>query len=520
VSSVILSRHTFIDTADTKRRNLGSLISSIGFGWYQVQVFILCSGALFSEGAIVEMMASLVGVWSDDDGIIQVATTAGKGMLMTYLFVGIQIGTVLCGFISDAFGRRWPLLLAYAGSVVMIVVISVAARSVASLYVFLVLTGIFTGMGVPAALVFVSEVMPAHLRGAAAALMGVSFRLGHIWASFGLCLFMPHMDTGPWRGLTLWAGIPALVFILAACMCSVSRHDTSYFLAAKGRNPELLAAINCMAMKNGCPDKCMVFQDSVNCPQTAPPLRELLPIALAYWFQALVLMAAFFAKEFVAGGFITFMPVAMEELQDFSSISHAMQLLIISACGIPGVFIAMGVMSALPRRRALPLGAFLTVLLALLMLSKTVWVFFLGALCFQLAFPAWQMTTMLLPGEIFPTQVKTVWYGVVYFVGRFGSLVAPQVIHRSLPAYHFVVLGLGLSASILVQMLPETSHTDLTNLSKDGADGKDEKMHKEASLESGDDETTKLHKATEAKFAGYGAAPSDSKVKTDRRGSC
>mmetsp|Transcript_45874 Transcript_45874/g.98015 ORF Transcript_45874/g.98015 Transcript_45874/m.98015 type:complete len:531 (+) Transcript_45874:97-1689(+) len=441
---------------------LSEYMNSIGFGWYQVQVFILCSGALIMDGSGLMMISSLVNTWSDGYGSMTISSAAGKGMVMTCVFIGVQIGIVTGGFIGDLFGRRWPLIICYVGSVILSLILSIVIQSASALYAALIFVGLFIGVGYGGAMVFVSEAMPSSWRPAVVAAMGINFRLGHMWSACGCAIFMPTLEHGPWRGLVLWYVLPALLVLILGCFSTVSRHESTYFLAGKRRVRELLDAINCMAEQNGRADKSLVFSGAEECVAKRSNILELVPIAIAYphWLQAVLLVPIIFSKELVAGGFITFLPKAMRTV-NIGNLSEASTEIVIAACGIPGVLIAMCLMQLLPRRRSLQLGVVLTVLGELLMLRSSDAQFLSGAVLQQLFFPSWQMTAMLLPCEIFPTQVKAVWYGIIFFVGRFGALVAPQIINHNIVTYHIVVFALGLLSMVMVELLPETRSVEV-----------------------------------------------------------
>lgn len=508
--NVVLSRRTLV-TSDGQGVTLEKLIDNIGVGWYQLQVYILCFLVLLSEGAVLEMVASIHDVWIDSKGEVQV--TRENSQLTSYIFVGVQIGTVLCGPISDTFGRRWPLICGTSGVIVMLLIMSFAVKTASGLYPVLIITGIFSGLGIPASFVFVAEVMPRHLRGVAAACMGLALRLGHLWSSVGLVIWMPDMHHGPWHSLVLWAGIPALVFVVTyfTIFRAVTRHDTAFFLAGRNKGRRLIAAINCMAEQNGKPEERWASGESIK-DEPGASFWELIPLAFSrpMIFNAFILTFIFFGKEYCSVGFLVFFPKLMD-VMPAPSVSEAQLLLIITAVGIPGVFLAMGVLGFCTRHHALKFGAIMVAISSILMhADKYLWSCLLGACLFQLAFPSWQMTTNLLPCEVFPTQVKTLWYGLVYFIGRFGGTFASEMVSASLGHFLWCMFGLAFLAACLVNLLPETSKTEMTELQPEGDGAKDAKGSTDGMLESGAAESDALAERSDWKKAErYGATAQD-----------
>jgi len=118
----------------------------------------------------------------------------------------------------------------------------------------------------------------------------------------------------------------------------------------------------------------------------------------------------------------------------------------------------MCLMHMLPRRLALGTAALLCAAAAwaLLRLESGAWLGFAGVAVFKLFFPTWQMVTMLLPAEIFPTQVKSCGYSLV-------TIVAPMVVGLSRPGFLVCTYTLALVAALTAQLLPETRAADIVD---------------------------------------------------------
>merc|ERR1719161_2551136 len=116
----------------------------------------------------------------------------------------------------------------------------------------------------------------------------------------------------------------------------------------------------------------------------------------------------------------------------------------------------MGLMLVLPRRSALGacagLCAFAAVALRSLLEGRSLGL--IGVVIFKLCFPTWQMVTMLLPSELFPTQVKCWGYAIVAVFGRIATIIVPVVVEWSHDSFLIVTGMLGVASVCIIRLLP------------------------------------------------------------------
>jgi len=441
-------------------------INKIGFGFYQVQGFILCSGFVIAEGAGLAMASGLANTIAEDLRL----TPWGESMVMTTTFTGLATGTLITGSLADPFGRRLPMLVGYTGVVSSAVLISIMPSSPALLYVLLFAFGTFAGIGIPVAFIVLSEISPISLRGISSAAVGVAFSLGELWAGFGLWCFMPSLEGGPWHLMMLWAGIPALFFLVYGMLTRISKYDTVHWLAVNGQAEDLVGAVNLMAEVNGRPEfKLEAGKSLHSCAKGAHhhtgfaeefAVLGQCPLLLFTIAQAIL----FFAKDFAFYGMGVFWPVAWEHVKGLS-LMPASELCATALLGIPGVGIAMVLMYRFPRRRALAITAIVCGLAAGLLttLESGNILGLIGVCLFKLFFPTWQMVTMLLPSEIFPTNVKGMGYSLVAVFGRFATILAPIIVGASRLKFLVACAGLAVCAAGFVSQLPETKDCGVHN---------------------------------------------------------
>eukprot|EP00418_Pyrodinium_bahamense_P097164 CAMPEP_0179030544 /NCGR_PEP_ID=MMETSP0796-20121207/10618_1 /TAXON_ID=73915 /ORGANISM="Pyrodinium bahamense, Strain pbaha01" /LENGTH=291 /DNA_ID=CAMNT_0020726725 /DNA_START=23 /DNA_END=898 /DNA_ORIENTATION=+ len=257
--------------------------------------------------------------------------------------------------------------------------------------------------------------------------------------------------------------------------------------------------MNLMAETNGRADLRMLQSDDLKLDRAANTVtcREVTSMMctspLRHYFIIMTLL--FFCKEFVSGGISAYWPVTLSQLQGHhpdnmevtaglkdpqyivfaqlceilgvdTTMTASMGLIVTGLVGLPGIPAAMVVMHWLSRHVAFAVGTCITGTGGLLLLSlysqHRLWGV-LGVGLIQLFFPTWQMITMLLGSEIFPTQVRGIAYSISFFLGRFGSEVAQFVVHAGHAPFPVATAALAASALVLVQALPKTKGVELTN---------------------------------------------------------
>jgi len=450
---------------EEEEETVSERISKIGFGWYQVQCFVLCCGFIVAEAAELSMASGVVRCVGAE---FAVATEFGLSSLMTATFAGLAAGTLMAGFLGDRFGRRVPMLCSSAG-IPCTALLTSLAPNLLSVYALRFALGSFAGLGIPVAFVILSEVTPKQLRGVSVAAMGFAWCIGEFYAAAGLLLLAPDLQSGPWRRLVLWAACPALKLLVCGLLSPVTRYDTAHWLGVQGRIDEMVGAINTMARLNGREELGIKECRNLTVKAKAATLDH--TQALAELGRAPLLVCTLaqcllcFAKDFALYGSAVLWPLAWAHVRERGHLEPAAELMATALLGVPGVFLAMGVMHMLPRRCALAGAAVLCALAcrALMSLECGSPVGLVGVAVFKLSFPTWQMVTMLLPAEVFPTQIKSCGYSMVALFGRLATVVAPAIVGLSHEGFLASTATLALLASIAVYLLPETRAAELVD---------------------------------------------------------
>jgi len=440
-------------------------IDEIGFGFYQLQVFVLCAGVVVSEACFLQTAAGLASSVAQE---FNIDWDFGKAAQMLSAYVGFALGTLSSGTLGDVFGRRWPIALGYLGMLVCAGLLCFAANYALLCLGFFSL-GYFAGVGIPAAFIVVAEVSPTQVRGVTTAAMAVAFCSGEFWSAAGFRLLLPDLVGERWRAMILWAMIPPTLMLCFGLLSPVTRFDTPPFLGIRSRSTDLVGVMNLIAAMNGKQDCTMNIEtevpvdkeDEIGLAKALTMLtrgRQLLFVA--------VFCVLFFVKDLAFYGMGLFWPLAWRESKGMPGIYPAMELLLTSSLGFPGVAVAMIFMFILPRRLAFAASALLCGLGCFAVhgiLDDELALGLTGVVTFKLFYATTQMTTFILPSEVFSTQVRVWGLSIVAFSGRLATLAAPIIINKSRHSFLFLTTSLLISCTALVWVLPETKDRELLN---------------------------------------------------------
>jgi MFS family permease len=461
-----------------EEKTVGQWINQIGLGAYQLQVFLLCAGTLMCESA---QLSAVSGIQSRAFAEYGITTTSGRYFIMGVLYIGFTFGTIASGTIGDSRGRRLPMFLAFIGMTMTQVLLYLCqGRSLLILYALLTILGFFAGIGIPAAVTFLSEVMPDKYRGLFGAALGFGLCMGELWTAIGLEIFMPDLVSGCWHCVLLWAAVPPVCLLISSYFCKVFRYDTAHFLAVRHQDKNLHLVLNLMADMNGHPELELSVKngedknEEVDVPAMSfsEVIRTMTAGRMGIWTSVMAFL--FFTFNLGYYGTVEFWPIGWNELE-LQGLTTAEEMMITASIGFVSVPIAMLSMANCPRRPTICLIAVLCAAGALCLRGLILDLHIMGWIgvgLFKLFWFTFQMATMSLPSEIYPTRIGVWGWSIVCFFGRIGCCLAPLALELSAVGYLCVLAVLLGCSSLLVWALPETSnitHEDLDHNMLDGA---------------------------------------------------
>jgi len=452
--------------ADGQELTVGGRIDQIGFGLYQLQVFLFCAGSLWCEGT---QLSTISGVKSLVYSEFHITGDFAESMLMTILYLGFAFGTIASGNVGDTRGRRLPMLIGYTG----IVISQVLLYFISYLWLFycaIFLLGFFAGFGIPAAVTALSEVMPKDFRGLFGAALCIGFSCGELTSAVGLEIFCPNLSTGLWRDALLWACIPPVFLLSAGLILPVTRFDSPQFLASHGKQKELRGALNLMANMNGKPELELKSDLAGEENEVDVSFSEVLAILregpMGTWTMALCIM--FFTFNYGYYGTVDFWPIGWSGMH-LKGTSKAMELIYTALIGLFGVPVAVYTMSEINRRPGACFAAVMALIASICLhglLHDEILVGWIGVVMFKVFWMTFQMTTMTLPNEIYEPRISVGAWSIICFFGRIGSIIVPIIVTYTDNGFLDGLTFLLAVSAVAVWALPETRGIDLEELGK------------------------------------------------------
>lgn len=263
-------------------------------------VLILCFVAIVFDGYDLVVYGSTVPSllaykdWHLDAGSV--------GTIGSLALVGMLIGTLFVGALTDVLGRRKIMMLSIAWFSVFML-LTALAPSVEMFGLFRFLTGLGLGGIVPTCVAMTVEFAPKSRRQIANAVMYSGYSVGGVLAAVLAIAALPHVD---FRWLYAIGALP-LVTLLPVVYFMLP--ESVAFLAAKGRTDEAKATADTYGL---------VYSDIVTAadttPDAAPPqkLTALKTLFSRSWITATFLFAAAsFCGLLLVYGLNTWLPQIM-----------------------------------------------------------------------------------------------------------------------------------------------------------------------------------------------------------------
>jgi len=483
----------------TVRTQLNDAIEQIGPGPYQLIVLILGGGVYMAEGSLLLMLSviakSLIIRWK--------LSALFAGAMVTILFCGLLVGTILGGFLCDRFGRRMPILVTYAG---MTIFLTCAVMSPDILYLFAAkfLLGISLGFGVPAANAIVCESCPSSHRSNVYSMTMIMFSLGQMYSACALWVMSPEIDhfTLKWRFMLCIAAMLPLVLGVLSYFFLL---ESSHWLLAQGRLSDARAVVISMSQYKGMsPEFMEVLTDDMQTP-CASPLLPVVPMArlevqpgyATYvasirkamgedygrlkqlfserFFRTTLLMSYIsFVSNFAYYGMIYGLPETLKKESDsHSALSPAAGVFLSAVFEIPGVFIAILLGTTVGRKMNMTIsfGAtafFLAVLAFTFLYAENQNAGLVAVFCVKMWIASVFIVVYLYLLECYPTKFRATGLAFCMVVGRTGAFLCPFLFDGlTIMGFHhvvfFCVMGVLVAlAAILSTHLPyETKDSQL-----------------------------------------------------------
>ncbi|QYB04249.1 MFS transporter [Rhodococcus sp. USK10] len=422
-----------IGTQDTVGLHILNRLEGLPFTRYHRRIVAVVATAYLFDAMDVAILTFVLAPISSEFDLTKVQT----GAIASASFIGMAIGSIGGGWLSDRFGRR-PVFTASMLVWGTASLLTAFSWDFSSLLGFRFLTGIGMGAELPCAIALLSEFLPAARR-------GKYLGLAHVVA------VIAYLGSGCATLLLGWRGAFLLMFVLSLFALVVRRGlpESIRWQVAHKKYEKAAATLKKFgeqpAGEATAPDvvQATVVQTAVS---TRGPLRDLFQrgqrahttTAWAMWFF-----------QFLAQSGINIWIAKMLVDRGASVNSSIGMTMFIFAWGIPGALLASVLLERLGRR---PVYAASTVMCSTAALwygtaTSAVMVIVAGSVMY-FCLSAMSAGLYAYTPELFGTGARALGTGTASAAGRIGAVIGPLMIPALLVTWGYVGTFVAISACL------------------------------------------------------------------------
>lgn len=379
------------------------LLLMIGLGW------------LFDAmdtGLISFILTKLVAEWS--------LSATEKASIVSITFVGMAIGAVLAGKLSDRIGRKKVFigtLIIYSAATALCGV----ATNLTALLVFRLVVGIGLGGQLPVAVSLMSEYLPSAVRGRFIVLLESFWGLGWLVAAIMAYFVIP---TFGWQVAFLLGGLPLFygIFLYKKLPESIP------FLLQHHQKEQAIHHFTqiCQINKISTPT---INPDNIIIPETQKSKTGFLSLwSKSLYKSTLMLWVLWFGIVFSYYGIFTWLPSLLVN-KGFTIVSSFEYVLMMIVAQLPGYLVAAWCVERFGRKATLA-GFIVACAVSAYFFGQAGSVMVLliwGCLMSFFNLGAWGVVYTYTP-ELYPASLRATGSGMAAAIGRVGGIVAPMVI--------------------------------------------------------------------------------------------
>jgi putative MFS transporter len=401
---------------------------------YHRKLIVACSGGPFLDGFLLSIIGvALVG--AKEDLKLDASTVGVAGAVS---LVGLFVGSLLCGPITDRVGRK----VMYTADLVAMIIASVACLWIDAGWQLILLRfiiGASVGADYPIATALLTEWIPKKQRGPIIGLLSVIWLAGAVVAFVVGFLFVDFAGHESWR-LMLASGA---VFSIIVLLLRMGSHESPRWLIARGRIEEAREDISDVLGRDVSLVEITALQDDEKT-DAKVGLREL----LRGRYLRRILFCGLFWMCFAIPQFalFTYGPIILSTLGIQGASAETLGQIVLTMGILLGSFPGMKIVES-RGRRPLILGSFLLSALALLPLGLwpdgPAWFVMLFFFLFTFINGAGNILVFLYPNELFPTSVRGSAVGFATAISRIGAAIGTYIVPVSLS-------GIGTGPTLLM----------------------------------------------------------------------
>lgn len=415
-------------------------------------IFVGGLGLMFDamdQGMVSGVLASIGQEWTLTGG--QLGFLASSGV------IGMFVGALLAGFLSDRFGRRAIVLVT-----LLVFSMGSALCGASSSYEMLLVCRFITGLGLggelPVITTMVSEFSPLKSRGRNVVLIESFWAWGWIVASLVSYLAIPLYG---WRVAFFVGAVPALF----AAVLRFAMPESPRYLESAGKHEKADAIVSLMEKQAGisaaAPAAAPAAASShVTAARHAGSLGTL--FSKSYRRSTIMLWILWFGVNLGYYGFVLWTP-SLLVAQGYDLVKSFGFTLIMCFAQLPGYFVAAYLIEKIGRKRVLIVFLFGT--------AASAWFFgqangiaqllVAGCLLYFFSLGSWGCMYSYTP-EQYPTAIRGAGAGYASAFGRVGAFIAPMIVpalygavgaEQGLPIVFLVLTGVFVAVALSVWTL-------------------------------------------------------------------
>ncbi|WP_026556428.1 MFS transporter [Arthrobacter sp. 35W] len=434
-------------TLSQAEKPAGTTLDTLPFGRFHAKITAMTFGANFSDGYSLGIIGAVLPLLTTQMGL----SGFWEGMLASSALIGLFLGSLVLGRVSDIIGRQ----RVYALNFILIVLASVAqfwAPNVETLFVLRLLIGFGLGADYAVGPTLLSEFAPRKQRGFMLASLTVLWTVGYVVAN----VIGTWVDLGPdtWRWLLASGAIPALLVLIVR----IGTPESPGWLISQGRTEEARAIVRKFLKVELDPSEFEVESHSARYRALFSKGMRKRTAFGAIFYSALVL--PYFA-------IYTFVPTILEGLH---VTDYDLQNLIINLFLLAGGIVGLWFVQKLPRR-TFTIATFAILAASLLVLGLVnelpAAIVMIPFVIYTFVMSAGSNITQVYPPELFPTALRASGVGLLNAVSRIAAAAGTFILPLSLSAWGVSGSMYWLAGVLLIGLLatvfwaPETQKEQL-----------------------------------------------------------
>lgn len=427
------------------RVNVSDTVDNSRFNRFHLLIVTLCAFTILFDGYDLTIYGAAVPSIIEEFGI----SPAQAGAIGSYALVGMMIGAIVFGTLSDRIGRKRVII----GCVTLYTLFTGAiffAGGPTEVGIYRFVAGIGLGGVMPNSVALVNEYAPKHLRSTLVSVMFSGYFIGGIVAASISIVLIPAFG---WRSIFLLGLLPLLLVpVLIKCL----PESLSFYLRQE-KNDEVASTLQKV-------DPGLSFSETQSFEVNEEPRQGSSVANLfrgGYAFSTSMLWVAFFMVLLMIYGLLTWLPQLMIE-SGYPLGSSLSFLLTLFVAGIVTTWGGGYLSDRFGARRVLitsyVIAAVFVALLGFVGNAALLYVYAAVALGGGATFVA-QIFANAYAAQYYPTNARSTGVGWGLGVGRIGAIIGPLLggilLTADIPLYgNFLAFAIpGLIAAVAVSLV-------------------------------------------------------------------